>query len=96
MSYTETFVSIADDCPAKAGECPPAKSEKLSKAALEYQLLSSQPYVWTHETLNYAVHRRQKEQTGDAPLTEELFFSERASMPARLGPYKAIRMGGSL
>lgn len=76
MSYKNTFILVAEDCPATAGEVPPVNPTKMSKAALEYELLSSQPYVWSQDMLNYEVHRRQKTQLGVEPLSEEAFFGK--------------------
>jgi hypothetical protein len=53
--YT-TFIQVAPDCPAAVGEVPAVKGESKSVAALEYELLSGQPYTFTTEELIFEVH----------------------------------------
>lgn len=56
MTYTSTFIQIADDCPQTEGVAPPVRGEKPSVAVLEYELLSKNPYKHTHEELLFIVH----------------------------------------
>jgi hypothetical protein len=56
MSYTNTFILVADDCPAQGGVAPPAADEKPTVAALEYELLTKSPYRHTRDELLFIVH----------------------------------------
>ncbi len=56
MSYTNTFIEAADDCPEATGIVPPVRGDKPSVAVLEYELLSKHPYKYTHEDLLFIVH----------------------------------------
>ena len=56
MSYTNTFIEAADDCPEATGVVPPVHGDKPSVAVLEYELLSKHPYRYTHEELLFVVH----------------------------------------
>ncbi len=56
MSYTNTFISVADDCPALTGTVPPVRADKPSVAALQYELLSNNPYKHTEQELIMIVH----------------------------------------
>jgi hypothetical protein len=55
---TNTFVLVADDCPAAAGEVPPDRGGEPTVAGLQYQLLAAQPYRLTLEDLIFEVHVR--------------------------------------
>jgi hypothetical protein len=56
MSYTDTFILVADDCPEETGIVPPLRGSKPTVAALEYELLTKNPYKHTHEELLFIVH----------------------------------------
>ena len=56
MSYTNTFIEAADDCPEATGTIPPVRGDKPSVAVLEYELLSKQPYKYTRDELLFVVH----------------------------------------
>jgi hypothetical protein len=57
MGYTNTFVTVAPDCPAQAGETPKRPG---SIAGLEYEFLQADPYKFTGEALILAVQARHK------------------------------------
>ncbi|MEQ1697053.1 MAG: DUF6157 family protein [Hyphomicrobiaceae bacterium] len=56
MSYTNTFIEAADDCPEAEGLIPPVRGDKPSVAVLEYELLSKHPYKYTRDELLFVVH----------------------------------------
>jgi len=56
MSYTDTFILVAADCPQETGTAPPMRGDKPTVAMLEYELLSKSPYKYTHEELLFIVH----------------------------------------
>jgi hypothetical protein len=56
MSYTNTFIEAADDCPEAAGIAPPVRGDKPTVAVLEYELLSKHPYTYTRDELLFVVH----------------------------------------
>ena len=55
---TDTFVLVADGCPATAGEVPPDRGGEPTVAGLQYQLLAAEPYRLTLEDLIFEVHVR--------------------------------------
>ncbi|OBZ14832.1 hypothetical protein A8L34_13125 [Bacillus sp. FJAT-27264] len=68
MSYTDTFIRVAEDCPVETG-IPPVSSRPLPSAhVIQYELLSSEPYTYTHQELLYEVHVRHKQ----IPLEERI------------------------
>ncbi|SIN83914.1 hypothetical protein SAMN05444166_1205 [Singulisphaera sp. GP187] len=60
MGATDTFIQVASDCAVKCGVIPIAKGEHKSIPVLQYELLSTHPYRYTHDDLLYEVHVRHK------------------------------------
>lgn len=94
MSYISTFIAMAEDSKATAAKEPKINAEKPSKAALEYQLLTTEPYVYDHDALSYTCHRLKAEAAGEVPLSEDEFFSKghpclRASSLTKTGGWGA-------
>ncbi|MEW9672774.1 DUF6157 family protein [Ammoniphilus sp. 3BR4] len=57
-----TFVQVAPDCPVTSSVVPTHKKDaKPTVHVLQYELLSHNPYRFTHEDLIYEVHIRHKE-----------------------------------
>jgi len=63
MNYINTFIAVSPDTKAKVGSVPLARG-KRSIAQIEYELISSHPYKFTQEEVQFAVH---VERTGIAP-----------------------------
>lgn len=61
MSYTNTFIKVADDCPVSKSEIPVAKKDKKSLHLIQYELLKDNPYKLGHEELIYESFVRRKE-----------------------------------
>ena len=60
MNYYNTFIAVAPDTPVKVGTAPVARAGKKSVAVLEYELISAQPYTYTQEEVQFAVHVQRK------------------------------------
>ena len=56
MSYTDTFIEAAEDCPVAVGTQPLVRGEKPSVPVLEYELLTKSPYRHTQDELIFIVH----------------------------------------
>lgn len=86
-AITDTFVLVAEDCPARLGTVPPPGATP-SRASLEHALLTAAPYALTLEDLIYEVHLRHKalvpEETagGAAALRAALFARPHPCMRA--------------
>ncbi len=61
MSYTNTFIKVADDCPVDKSEIPVSKKDKKSLHLIQYELLKEYPYQFDHEGLIYEVFIKHKE-----------------------------------
>lgn len=53
-NYFNTFIEIAEDCTATAGEMPPVKGEKLSAANIQFDMLYDHPYEHTSDDVLFA------------------------------------------
>ena len=56
MNYYNTFIAVAPDTSVKIGTVPVARAGKKSIAVLEYELISAEPYTYTQEEVQFAVH----------------------------------------
>lgn len=59
-SYTDTFITVAADCPASRGVVPKGRGERKSIAQIQYELLAAHPYRYTQADLIFEVHVRHK------------------------------------
>lgn len=75
-NYFNTFIEVADDCPATHGEVPPVKGSK-TVANLQYEMLQGHPYEYTSDDVLFAVFA-QRNQIPDEALAEQraLFFAK--------------------
>lgn len=60
MSYKDTFIQVAPDCPATYAIVPVAKGTNKPVHVLQYELLTAHPYTYTHEALVFEVYVRQQ------------------------------------
>jgi hypothetical protein len=76
-NYVNTFIEIAEDCPADQGEIPPVKGDKQTIASLQFDLLYNNPYKYTSDEVLFGVFAIRKEFTrGEIDDERELFFSK--------------------
>ena len=52
MTYYDTLIEVADDCPVIKGQIPQARGGKKTKAVVEYKLLVKHPYTYTEEDIS--------------------------------------------
>jgi hypothetical protein len=61
MSYTNTLILVAADCPVDKSEIPVIKTKSKPAHVFQYELLTQSPYAYDHEELIYQVYVQQKE-----------------------------------
>ncbi len=73
-NYFNTFIEVAEDCPATHGEVPPVKGSK-SVANLQFEMLQEHPYAYTSDDVLFAVFA-ERNQIPEEDLAEqrEIFF----------------------
>lgn len=61
MDPANQFVEIAPDCVLNEAVIPLNRNDKKTLATIEYELLSSKPYVYTLKELKFATYVQQKQ-----------------------------------
>jgi hypothetical protein len=76
-NYTNAFVAVADDSPALHGEVPPMRGDKITIAAMQYEMISKHPYKYTSDDVIFHCYAVKNELT-KAELAEgrKQFFSK--------------------
>lgn len=57
-NYENTFIQIADDCTAKAGEMPPVKETAKTVANMQFDMVYDHPYKFTSDDVLFEVYAR--------------------------------------
>jgi hypothetical protein len=75
-----TFIQVAEDCPARTGEEPPLRAGKPTVACLQYEMITKAPYKYTSDDVIFATSAPGRELAVKATETEkhtarEAFFS---------------------
>ncbi|MCP5099011.1 MAG: hypothetical protein GY943_25950 [Chloroflexi bacterium] len=60
-NYFNTFIEIAEDCPAISGEFPPIRGAKKSIANLQFEMLHEHPYEFSSDDILFAIFATRKE-----------------------------------
>ena len=68
-NYTDTFIEVAEDCPAKTAQVPPLK-EPGTAARIEYEMLAGGSYRYTSDDVLYASNGNRR------GIGREEFFSK--------------------
>ncbi|MBO9150975.1 DUF6157 family protein [Chitinophaga sp. GCM10012297] len=72
-----TFIIVADDCPAVNGEIPPVKGENKTAANIQFDMISKKPYGYTSDDVLFQVFADKNDLTKNEYKTErEKFFSK--------------------
>jgi len=75
-NYSNTFISVADDCAAERGEVPPERP-RPTIARMQYEKIAGHPYRYTSDEVIFDVHARKNGVSADAMDAEHLrFFAE--------------------
>ncbi len=77
MSYTNTFIQVAPDCPVSSGVAPIPRGLTETIPVIEYELLTENPYKFTQDELIFATHiRRQGISTAEASRRRSVIWTE--------------------
>ena len=80
-NYHNTFIEVADDCPATEGEAPPRRAEK-TVANVHYDTLARAPYRYTSDDVIFEAHKYKNKMSADAVSAErQRFFSKGQACP---------------
>ncbi|MDQ3071702.1 MAG: DUF6157 family protein [Bacteroidota bacterium] len=76
-NYKDTFIEIADDCPAAKGEIPPVKKDTKTVASLQFEMVSKNPYKFTSDEILFQVHADRNDLAkSEYKKAREQFFSK--------------------
>ncbi|GIQ71384.1 hypothetical protein DUZ99_15835 [Xylanibacillus composti] len=90
MTYVNTFIRIAEDCPTASGVVPASNRQLKPIHLLQYELLTGAPYTYTHDELLFEVNRRRDEvpeEQGEA-YREQLLAKKHPCLRASMLPKK--------
>jgi len=74
-NYVDTFIEVAEDCPADLATEPPV-AEKPSIAATHYRLIAEQPYARTSDDVIFETYALRNGVAVDDAAAREAFFSK--------------------
>lgn len=76
-NYKNTFIEIAEDCPAKKGEIPAAKETGKTIAGIQFEMISESPYWFTSDdVLFHCFATKNKINKNELKNAREQFFSK--------------------
>ncbi|HET8735145.1 MAG TPA: DUF6157 family protein [Pricia sp.] len=75
-NYFNTFIEVAEDCPARFGETPPLRGANRSVANHQFEILSGHPCEFTSDDVLFSVHAiRRKYRKQEMQKKRADFFS---------------------
>ena len=76
-NYQNTFIEVALDCPASAGEMPPLKGDKKTIANYQFDMLFEHPYEYTSDDVFFKVFAIRNEiPENEWKEARDMFFSK--------------------
>ena len=73
----DTFIEVAEDCPAARAEVPPVRDGRPTKAALEYDLIAGEPYGLTQDEVAFRTRVAMRDiPAAEWPAERERFLSQ--------------------
>jgi hypothetical protein len=76
-NYTNTFIEVADDCPASTGAKPPIKGDSKTIANMQFDILEKNPYKYTSDDVLFQVYAERNElPKEEREKAREQFFSK--------------------
>lgn len=54
-NYTDTFIEVAEDCPATSGEMPLQKGDVRTVATIHFEMIHRHPYRYTSDDVIFQV-----------------------------------------
>ena len=76
MTYQNTLIQVAEDCPALTGTPPRARGKTRTIAQIEFSLLSENPYTYDHSELAWRVHEQRCQMQNKQPTARDVFLAK--------------------
>jgi hypothetical protein len=74
-NYFNTFIQVAEDCPATAAEVPPNKN-LATIARLQYEMIHGHPYLYTSDDIVFGVYAQRQGVARQGCTARQQFFSK--------------------
>lgn len=75
-NYFNTFIEVAEDCPAQAAEIPPQKGEALTVANLHFDMIAHHPYKYSSDDVVFRAYAAKNSIQEDLQHAREAFFAK--------------------
>lgn len=76
-NYFDTFIQVADDCPAVSGEIPKAKGNSKTVAEIQFEMIAKKPYAFTSDDVLFKVFAQRNDiSSAEEEEAREKFFSK--------------------
>lgn len=76
-NYENTFIEVAEDCPAIIGEIPKIKGDTKTVAAIQFEIIRKNPYKFTSDDVLFQVFTDKNDLTKlEHAAAREQFFSK--------------------
>ncbi|WKA29388.1 DUF6157 family protein [Bradyrhizobium roseum] len=80
-NYFDTFIQVAEDCPARTGEEPLPRAGNPTVAGLQYKMIADAPYKYTSDDVVFATSSQGRQLDAKATrkersLARDEFFSK--------------------
>lgn len=76
-NYQNTFIEVAEDCPATKGEVPPMKNDVKTVAAIQFEMIRENPYQFTSDDVLFQVYAEKNAiPESEYAQARALFFSK--------------------
>lgn len=76
-NYTNTFIEVAEDCPAAKGTVPPMKGNTETVAGIQHDMISKNPYKYTSDDILFRVYAKRNDLTeSEQEEARKEFFSK--------------------
>ena len=83
-NYYNTFIEVADDSIAVAGEITPSKNEKKTVANMQYDMLAKHPYQYTSDDVLFQMYADRNDLTKADYKNKENCFFQRDNLASEL------------
>jgi hypothetical protein len=76
-NYVNTFIEVAEDCPAASGTIPNRSDTKPTVAALQFAMIAPYPYKYTSDDVLFTVYAdREGIEPADRKKARKTFFAK--------------------
>ena len=76
-NYYDTFIEVAEDCPANKAEVPPVRGDKRSVANIQFDILKDSSYQYTSDEVLFQTHAQKNAiSQKNMEAEKEKFFSK--------------------